>query len=77
MEACDKDKSGQISYAEFFSTQKRNDFGPKAQAALEKLTQFMALQYTDKEQRIRANNENFTRLLQEKEQVVSVSDFFL
>lgn len=76
MEACDKDKSGQISYAEFFSTQKKHDFSPKAAAALEKLIQFMSLQENDKKQIIGNNHENFERLLKEKEEVwISFSSF--
>ena len=69
MEACDKDKSGQISYAEFFATQKKHDFSPKAEAALQKLVQFMALEDGDKKQVIRENDQHFTQLVQEREQV--------
>jgi hypothetical protein len=69
METCDKDKSGQISYAEFFSTQKRHDFSPRTQAALDKLTGFMKLQEKDKKKVITDNHENFAQLVQQKEQV--------
>lgn len=71
MEACDKDKSGEISYAEFFSTQKKHDFSPRAQAALDKLLRFMQLQEGEKKQIIIENNDNFARLLREKEEVLS------
>eukprot|EP00026_Physarum_polycephalum_P005348 Phypoly_transcript_05380.p1 GENE.Phypoly_transcript_05380~~Phypoly_transcript_05380.p1 ORF type:complete len:626 (-),score=154.91 Phypoly_transcript_05380:96-1862(-) len=70
IEACDKDKSGQISYVEFFASQKRHDFSPRAQAALDKLTNFMKLQEADKKKIIKDNDENFVRLIQEKEQAI-------
>jgi Ca2+-binding EF-hand superfamily protein len=71
MEACDKDKSGQISYAEFFSSQKRHDFTPKADAAIQKLIRFMALKDSEKQQKIGENHDNFVRLLKEKEEAIA------
>jgi hypothetical protein len=69
MEACDKDKSGQISYAEFFTAQKKHNFSPSVQAAMAKITNFLQLHENERHQVMLDNHENFKRLLQEKEEV--------
>lgn len=71
MAALDRDKSGQVSYAEFCFAQKNlSNLSALAEKALSKLTGIMILQKNEREKLLAESEENYSRLIHEKETLV-------